>query len=201
MKNPIHITTKFLSLYAGLLAIQHGIFEILQGEQVPAGVMINAIGLPCQPEQVWHACYPAMTLIPNMMISGILATIMGMGLLTWGLLFSNRRYSPWIFGALAIAILLVGGGFVPVFITLVTAVASMQINTPPKANQRKKQLAANGYPWILGIMTIWFFGSWILGAFFNDVLLSISFILFFVFDIGLPILAVIAAMAARRPAP
>jgi hypothetical protein len=61
----LRITTAFLGVYAGLIAIQHGIFEILQGSRAPDGLMFNAIGPPCQPEAVWHACFPAMTLIPE----------------------------------------------------------------------------------------------------------------------------------------
>ena len=71
MKNPLRVTTAFLGLYAGLIAIQHGIFESLQGSRAPDGLMFNAIGPPCQSEAVWHACFPAMTLIPNLFTTGI----------------------------------------------------------------------------------------------------------------------------------
>lgn len=37
MNNSLRLTTAFLAIYAGLIAIQHGIFEILQGNHVPAG--------------------------------------------------------------------------------------------------------------------------------------------------------------------
>jgi len=83
MKNPLHITTAFLGIYAGLIAIQHGIFEILQGSRVIGGLMFNAIGPPCQAEAVWHACFPAMTLIPDLFITGIAAILVG-AVLSWG---------------------------------------------------------------------------------------------------------------------
>jgi hypothetical protein len=116
MKNPLRVTTSFLGLYAGLIAIQHGIFEILQGSRAPAGLMFNAIGPPCQSEMVWHACFPAMTLIPNLLVTGIAAVVMGATLMLWSLFFVPRRYGNWILGILSILLLLVGGGFVPVFI-------------------------------------------------------------------------------------
>ncbi|MBN1668214.1 MAG: hypothetical protein JW862_14070, partial [Anaerolineales bacterium] len=62
MTKALRITTAFLGLYAGLIAIQHGIFEIMQGSHAPDGLLFNAIGPPCQSEAVWHACFPAMTL-------------------------------------------------------------------------------------------------------------------------------------------
>ena len=44
MKNPLRLTTDIIGIYAGLIAIQHGIFEILQGDTAPDGLMFNAIG-------------------------------------------------------------------------------------------------------------------------------------------------------------
>jgi hypothetical protein len=92
MKSPLRITTAFLGLYAGLIAIQHGIFEMLQGNRAPDGLMFNAIGPPCQPETVWHACFPAMTLIPNLLVTGVAAAAGGTTmLLVWGLFFVQQR--------------------------------------------------------------------------------------------------------------
>ena len=41
MNRSLRITVAFLGAYAGLLAIQHGIFAMLQGSHAP---VINAIG-------------------------------------------------------------------------------------------------------------------------------------------------------------
>lgn len=32
-----------------MLAVQHGVFEMLQGSRAPDGLLINAIGPPCRP--------------------------------------------------------------------------------------------------------------------------------------------------------
>jgi hypothetical protein len=55
MKNPLRLTIACLGLYAGLIAIQHDVFAILQGCRLPDDLIFNAIGPPCQPETVWHA--------------------------------------------------------------------------------------------------------------------------------------------------
>jgi hypothetical protein len=47
MTRPLHLTSAFLGLYAGLIAIQHGVFESLQGGRAPNGLMFNAIGPIC----------------------------------------------------------------------------------------------------------------------------------------------------------
>ncbi len=52
MNRSLRITVAFLGAHAGLLAIQHGIFALLQGSRGPDSLPINAIGPPCQPEAV-----------------------------------------------------------------------------------------------------------------------------------------------------
>ena len=59
------VAASILGAYAGLLGVEHGIFETLQGSTPPDGLMINALGAPCEAETVWHACYPALTVVPN----------------------------------------------------------------------------------------------------------------------------------------
>ncbi|MBM4464436.1 MAG: isoprenylcysteine carboxylmethyltransferase family protein [Chloroflexi bacterium] len=59
-KHSLRITMAFLGLYAGLLAAQHGILVMLQGNRAPDSLLIHAIGPQCRPEAVWHACYPAL---------------------------------------------------------------------------------------------------------------------------------------------
>jgi protein-S-isoprenylcysteine O-methyltransferase Ste14 len=192
IKNPLRVTTTFLGFYAGLLAIQHGIFAILQGNTVPDGLMFNAIGPPCQPEAVWHACFPAMTLIPNLLVTGIAAVFAGLVILVWGVAFAGRRHSGWILAALSILLLLVGGGFVPVFFGVMAAIASLSLgrsSSPPNL-----AFLAVLWPWSMVMIVAWLPGSWLLGNFFGPAMLSVSGVLFFVFDISLPILAVLSGI-------
>ncbi|MFO7584236.1 MAG: hypothetical protein R6W69_05860 [Anaerolineales bacterium] len=193
MKNPLRVTTSFLGLYAGLIAIQHGIFEILQGSRAPAGLMFNAIGPPCQSEMVWHACFPAMTLIPNLLVTGIAAVVMGATLMLWSLFFVPRRYGNWILGILSILLLLVGGGFVPVFIGVVAAIASRDLGR--SSSRPRLAFLAVLWPWPLVLMTLWLPGSWLLGHFFGPAMLSAGGLLFLVFDISLPVLAAVSGAA------
>jgi protein-S-isoprenylcysteine O-methyltransferase Ste14 len=91
------------------------------------------------------------------------------------------------FGGVALLALLVGGGFVPVFIGLVAAVARRP-GTLPARLPRLAFLAAL-WPWPLVLMALWLPGSWLLGHFFGPAMLSVGGLLFLVFDIGLPVLA------------
>jgi hypothetical protein len=62
-----------------LIAFQHDVFAMLQGCRLPDDLIFNAIGPPCQPETVWHACFPTITLIPNLIITGIALSWPGWG--------------------------------------------------------------------------------------------------------------------------
>lgn len=189
MKNPLRITTAFLGIYAGLIAIQHGIFEILQGNTAPDGLMFNAIGPPCQTEMVWHACFPAMTLIPNLLVTGIAAVAIGVTLMLWSLFFVQRSDAGWIPGILSIFLLFIGGGFVPVFIGMMAAIASRGLEH--SSLQPRLVSLPTLWHWPLVLMALWLPGSWLLGHFFGAAMLSASGLLFLVFDLGLPLLAAV----------
>lgn len=198
MKNPILLTTTLLGIYAGLIAIQHGIFEILQGSTAPDGLMFNAIGPPCQAEMVWHACFPAMTLIPNLLVTGVVAVVIGTTLMLWALFFVQYRYGGWILGILSILLLLVGGGFVPVFIGMAAAVTAGRLGSPVSTGRMGWRFVSALWPWPLVLMALWLPGSWLLGHFFSAAMLSASGLLFLVFDIGLPVLAAVSGFGRGK---
>jgi len=198
MKNPLRVTTAFLGLYAGLIAIQHGIFEILQGSRVPDGLMFNAIGPPCQPQAVWHACFPAMSLIPNLFITGIAAILVGLAMAVWAAAFVGLRRGGLALGALSVLALLVGGGFVPVWIGLLAAVTASRLAAPASPGGAGWRVVSALWPWPLALMTLWLPGSWLLGHFFSAAMLSAGGLLFLVFTLGLPVLAALAARAHQK---
>jgi len=198
MKNPLRLTSALLGVYAGLIAIQHGIFEILQGSRAPDGLMFNAIGPPCQADMVWHACFPAMTLIPNLFISGIAAILVGSGIVIWAAGFIGRRYGGLILGVLSLLALLIGGGFVLIFIGLVAAGLAGCLRLPDRPRGAGGRSVSALWPWPLVLMALWLPGSWLLGYFFGAAMLSAGGLLFLIFDIGLPVLAAISSFWARE---
>jgi hypothetical protein len=52
-----------------LLGVEHGYFETLQRNVPISSLVISAVGSPCGIEQAWHACEPAMTIIPNFFVT------------------------------------------------------------------------------------------------------------------------------------
>jgi hypothetical protein len=200
MKSASRVTASALGAYAGLLGAVHGYFEILQGNVAPNGLMINAIGPPCQPEMVAHACFPAMTVIPNFLVTGILAVVVGLTAAIWAAAFVQRKRGVLILVLLSLSMLVVGGGFVPTFVGLIAAYAGTRIHAPPtqqrtRLSPRALHTLAKLWPWSLVAYFAWVFpAQWLLGRFFNAFLLNAGLILFFC-DLGLPLLAVSTGFA------
>jgi len=193
------ISASALGIYAGLLGIEHGLFEIRQDNAATNGPMINAMGPGCQPKTIWHACFPTLTLLPNYLVTGILATILSLSVLIWAAGFVDRKHGGLILIFLSALMIPVGGGFVPALIGIIAGVAGTRIHAPLIwwRERPKKFLKFLGklWAWTLVILIAWFPGSWIIGDFFNQILLNISFALFFCFDIGLPLLIVFSGFA------
>jgi hypothetical protein len=199
MNNSIKWAATALGIYAGLLGMGHGLFEVLQVNIEPDGLLINAIGPPCDPEVVWHACLPAITFIPTMLVSGIAAILVGLSILIWVLGFIQKQFSGLILIGLSLLSLGVGGGFIPTYIGIVAGVTSTRIQAPLTWWRRRSpktiQLLSRLWPWTVILLVVWFPGSWVLGYFFGQLMVDIGPILFIFFDIVLPILIVMTAVA------
>lgn len=199
MRSARWLAASALGVYAGLLGAQHGAFEILQGADRPDGLITNAIGPPCQPETVWHACLPAMTVIPNYLVTGILAVAVGLVIILWSAAFVQRKRGGLVLVLLSIALLLVGGGFVAPFIGFVAGATGAAIGAPlrwwrTRVPGPSLRLLAALWPWTLIVLLIWFPGAWVLGGLYGPTMLRLSGSLFVIFDLDLPLLTPLAAL-------
>jgi hypothetical protein len=98
-----------IGVVAGLVGIYHGYNETLQGNSTPGGIMINAIGPPCQ----GSSCFPAMTVIPDFFVTGVIAIIFAVIIIVWSAALVQKKNGGLILILLSIILLLVGGGFLP----------------------------------------------------------------------------------------
>ncbi len=117
------VVASVLGAVAGLVAIYHGYNETLQGSVPTGGILINAIGPPCQ----GNACLPAMTLVPNFQITGILAIIMGLVVFVWAAVLIQRRRGGVILIVLSVLLLLVGGGYLPPALGIIAGIVGTRI--------------------------------------------------------------------------
>jgi len=174
----IRLVASTFGILVGLAGVEHGIFEILQGNVKPEGLLIDAIG-PNQ--RFWeYSSETALTIIPNMLISGILAVIFGMVISIWAAYFINRPYGARVFMFLSIILWLVGGGFAPLFMAIFAFIAATRLDRPlnwwhTHLPDRLKRLLAILWPWsiivyvvafvfgveiaIFGYPLLWFFSA------------------------------------------
>ena len=189
MRKATRIVAASLGIAAGIAGLEHGYFEILQGSVRPEGLMIVSIGPPCVPEEIWNACEPAMTILPNFLITGILSVILSLLVLVWSAAFVQRKHGGTVLMLLSLALLLFGGGIFPPVIGIAGGAAGTQINKPlpQRSPGRALRLAAKLWPWPLVIFMAWSLGQFLVGYFFNDFLTSIMGFSLFLILTSLPL--------------
>ena len=189
MRKATKTVAAWFGIAAGLAGMEHGIFEILQGNIRPEGLVIASMGPPCVPEETWNVCEPAMTVLPSMLLSGILSTVLGLLIFILVAGFIQRKRAGLAMLGLCIALLLFGGGFFPPVIGIVGSVAAMQIHKPLDAKKPGGFLrfAARLWPWPVVIFIALVTGQWLIGYFFNDFLQSIMIFVAILILILLPV--------------
>jgi len=128
MRNATRIFTSTFGAIMALAGIEHGIGEVLQGNVAPSGIMI----LSWPESEFFHSLggEPAMTIVPNLLVTGILAIFISLILLVWATLFVHRKNGGLIMILLSIAMLLVGGGIFPPILGIIIGAIGTKINAP-----------------------------------------------------------------------
>jgi hypothetical protein len=122
------VVASTFGVLVGLAGVEHGLFEVLQGNVSPSSIMIEAIG-PAQ--RFWeYGTERALTIVPNFLVTGILAIILGLLVTVWAGAFIDRKYGALILLLMSITLWLVGGGFAPIFMSLLAAATATRINKP-----------------------------------------------------------------------
>jgi hypothetical protein len=174
MRKATKAVATWMGFVAGLAGLEHGYFETLQGSVRPISIAFPSWGPPCDPEKIWHACEPAMSILPNFLITGILAMLLSVAVILWSLAFVQRKHGGLVLILLSIALLLFGGGFFPPLISLIGGAAGTQINRPVTNKPASLTcFAAKLWPWPLVILVTWLLAQFPVGFFFNDFLTSI----------------------------
>jgi hypothetical protein len=151
------VVASTLSVLGGLASMGHGIFEMLQGNVTPDSIRIEAIG-PAQ--RFWeHGGEPALTIIPNFFITGILATLISLFVIIWAVGYIDKKFGLWGLILLTVLMLLFGGGFAPPTFMILAILAATRINKPliwwRKFLPLKLQyFLARLWPWVLLVLVI-----------------------------------------------
>jgi hypothetical protein len=153
-----------LGVLVGIGSIDHGLLETLQGYRPTPGLIINALGSGYR-WTVWkQGGEGAFTLIPNFLVTGILATLLGVVMILWALRFIQKKHGPAFFLLLGIASLLTGGGIAQIVLFTIVWGFATRIRSslafwhwliPPPVRPALGCL----WPWTLTVATILFLAA------------------------------------------
>ena len=192
MRKATRIIAASFGIFAGFGGLEHGYFEMLQGNVRPESIMIASMGAPCVPQEIWNACEPAMTIIPNFLVTGILAMALGLVTMVWAAAFVQRPHGGTILALLSFGLLLFGGGIFPPVIGIIGGVIGTRINTPLKKHPDPVwRMLAKLWPWTLVVFFVWLFGQFVIGYFFNEFLME-NAVLIPVLILGLLVVSILA---------
>ena len=172
------IIASIFGVLAGLGGLTHGIGEILQGNVVPDSIWIYS--WTQGPISTNMGGEPAITIVPNLLVTGILTIIVSLAIIIWAVAFVQKKNGGLILLLLSVILLLVGGGVGPPIIGLLAGIAGIGIDSTPGWWRKHlsvdlRRTLATLCPWILGIAVI------------NGVFLVIgSVILVYFFDLNNP---------------
>jgi hypothetical protein len=117
----------WLGVLLGISSINHGVLEMMQGNAPTPGSFVKALG-PGHSWTLWvHGGEPAFTLVHNFLLTGILATAIGILLIIWSVGFIGQRGGATIFLLLSIASFLAGGGLAQVLLFTLNWAAATRI--------------------------------------------------------------------------
>ncbi len=95
-----------IGVVLAIAGLDHGIFEILQGNKPTPGLIIQAIG----PEMNLWGTEEAFTILPTYLATGIVAVSLSLFLIVWAVGFVHTRHGATIMGLLFVGLFLFGGG-------------------------------------------------------------------------------------------
>jgi hypothetical protein len=149
-------TALIFGILAGLGGLTHGIGEVLQGNVKPDGIIINS--WTQGPIATNMGGEPAMTIIPNLLVTGILTIFVSLAVVVWAALVRNKN-SGRILILLSVIMLLVGGGFGPPIIGILAGVAGTGIKAPQTGWRKHlpfnaRRFLAKLWPWVFGVCVV-----------------------------------------------
>lgn len=184
-------TRIFTSAFGALMAlagIEHGIGEVLQGNVRPEGVMIQSWPGSAHFESLGGE--PAMTIVPNLLITGILAIFFSLILLVWAVWFVPRRNGGWVMILLSVPVLLFGGGIFPPILAMLVGLVGTRINAPltwwrNRVSASFRRTLGKLWPWLLAVSL----AAWLImfsGLKDSTVILVVLSLAFFPFLLAIP---------------
>lgn len=151
------LVASIFGILAGIGGIMHSPGEILQGNVAPSGIVFNSWTV--EPIATNVGGEPAMTIVPNLLVSGVLTMLVSLTVIFWAAAFVGKKHGGIVLILLSILMLLVGGGFAPPLIGILAGVAGLGINAPmprwcKNLPDKFRNLLAALWPWFFGVCVL-----------------------------------------------
>lgn len=147
------ITASTFGVLSGLGGITHGVGEMLQGSVPTGGIVVNS--WTQGPIAAYMGGEPAMTVLPNLFVSGLATILVSLATIVWSVAFVQRKHGGLVLILLSLAMLLVGAGFAPPIMGLLAGVAGLGIHAHAWWGTRLpagiQHALASAWPWVYGI--------------------------------------------------
>ncbi len=123
----VRLVVASFAVLCGVTGVMAGCFEISQGNIGTDGFVITTI----DPDHTLagELTYFAVTVIPNMVLTGIASIIVSTVAMIWAIWFVQRRHGPLVLLGLFIAQTLVGGGWI-LDMAIITVILATRIGKP-----------------------------------------------------------------------
>ncbi len=131
IRRNLYATRIFVAVFGALVAvagIEHGIGEVLQGNVAPDGPMI--LSWPESPLFSMLSGEPAFTIIPNLLLAGVLTILFSFLFLVWAILYVQNRHGGVFLILLSIIMFLVGGGIFPPVFGIIIGIVGTRVDGP-----------------------------------------------------------------------
>jgi hypothetical protein len=128
MRSAIRMIASTFGVIMSLAGLEHGVGEILQGSNPPPGILFES--WPGSETFALMAGEPAMSVIPNLLVSGVVTVLISVVALIWSLAFLGRKSGGLVLLLLSLLLLLVGGGIAPPLIGMIVGTAATRIHNP-----------------------------------------------------------------------
>lgn len=130
MRSATKTVASTFGVIVGLAGLEHGIGELLQGSGPPPGIFFES--WPNSELLQVMSGEPAMTLLPDLMLSGMLTILLSAATIVWSAAFLGKRQGGLVLIILSALLLLVGGGIAPPLMGLIAGGAATRIRKPLK---------------------------------------------------------------------
>jgi hypothetical protein len=128
MKSAVQVVATTYGIVIAFAGLEHGIGETLQGSVPPPALVFES-----WPESAFLeilAGEPAMSVIPNLLITGLITVFLSLVLIAWSVVEMKTAYGGAGLILFSLLLLLAGGGFGPPVMLFVLGLAATRIHRP-----------------------------------------------------------------------